>query len=39
MYGSPEDAFRRFGENLMPVLQEIAESQPGIYPAHTLVSA
>jgi len=35
-----EDAFRRFGEKLMPVLQEIGvEGQPDIYPAHTFVSA
>jgi hypothetical protein len=35
-----EDAFNRFGEKLMPVLQEIGvEGQPEIYPAHTFVSA
>ena len=35
-----EDAFRRFGETLMPVLREIGvEGQPEIYPAHTFVSA
>jgi hypothetical protein len=35
-----EDAFRRFGEALMPVMQEIGiEEQPEIYPAHTFVSA
>jgi hypothetical protein len=35
-----EDAFRRFGEKLMPVLQELGvEGQPEIYPAHTFVSA
>ena len=35
-----EDAFRRFGEKLMPVLQEIGvEGQPEIHPAHTFVSA
>ncbi len=34
-----EDAFRRFGETLMPILQEIGvEGQPEIYPAHTFVS-
>jgi hypothetical protein len=34
-----EDAFRRFGETLMPVLQEIGvEGQPEIYPSHTFVS-
>ncbi|MGH3034898.1 MAG: hypothetical protein ACRDON_10170 [Gaiellaceae bacterium] len=35
-----EEAFRRFGETLMPILQEIgAEGQPEIYPAHTFVSS
>ena len=35
-----EDAFRSFGETLMPILQEIGvEGQPEIYPAHTFVSA
>ena len=35
-----EDAFRRFGETLMPMLQEVGvEGQPDIYPAHTFVSA
>jgi hypothetical protein len=35
-----EDAFRRFGETLMPVLQELGvEGQPEIYPTHTFVSA
>ena len=35
-----EDAFRRFGETLMPVLREIGvEGQPEVYPAHTFVSA
>jgi hypothetical protein len=34
-----EDAFRRFGEILMPILQEIGvEGQPEIYPAQTFVS-
>jgi hypothetical protein len=34
-----EDAFRRFGETLMPILQEIGvEGQPEIYPSHTVVS-
>ena len=34
-----EDAFRRFGETLMPILQEIGvEGQPEIYPAHAFVS-
>jgi hypothetical protein len=35
-----EDAFNRFGEKLMPVLQEIGvEGEPEIYSAHTFVSA
>jgi hypothetical protein len=35
-----EEAFRRFGETLMPVLREIGvQGQPEVYPAHTLVSA
>jgi hypothetical protein len=35
-----EEAFGRFGETLMPILQEIGvEGQPEIYPAHTYVSA
>jgi hypothetical protein len=35
-----EDAFRRFGEHLMPVLQEAGvQGEPEIYPAHTLVTA
>ena len=35
-----EDACRRFGERLMPVLQEVGVTdQPEIYPAHTFVSA
>ena len=35
-----EEAFGRFGETLIPILQEIgAEGQPEIYPAHTFVSA
>jgi hypothetical protein len=34
-----EDAFRRFGETLVPILQEIGvEEQPEVYPAHTFVS-
>jgi hypothetical protein len=34
-----EDAFRRFGDTLMPILQEIGvEGQPEIYPTHTFVS-
>ena len=35
-----EDAFGRFGETLMPILQEMGvEGQPEVYPAHTVVSA
>jgi hypothetical protein len=35
-----EDAFRRFGETLIPILQEIGvEGEPEIYPAHTFVAA
>ena len=34
-----EDAFRRFGESLVPILQETGvESQPEIYSPHTFVS-
>ena len=35
-----EDAFRQFGETLMPILQAVGiEGQPEIYRAHTFVSA
>jgi hypothetical protein len=35
-----EEAFRAFGEQLMPILQELGvEGEPQIYPAHTFVSA
>ena len=35
-----EEAFGRFGEALMPILQDIGvEGQPEIYGAHTFVSA
>jgi hypothetical protein len=35
-----EDACRRFGEMLMPVLQDVGiEDPPEIYPVHTLVTA
>lgn len=35
-----EDAFSRFGETLMPILQEIGvEGEPEVYQAHTFVSA
>jgi hypothetical protein len=34
-----EDGFRRFGETLVPILQEMGvEEQPEVYPAHTFVS-
>jgi hypothetical protein len=35
-----EDACRRFGEQLEPILREVGvEAQPEIYPAHAFVSA
>jgi hypothetical protein len=35
-----EEAFGRFGESLLPILQEIGvEGEPEVYPAHTYVSA
>ena len=35
-----EDAFRRFGEKLIPVLRQLGiDGQPEIYPAHTIVTA
>ena len=35
-----EEAFGRFGEHLMPILQEMGvQGQPEVYPAHTFVSA
>jgi hypothetical protein len=35
-----ENACRRFGEKLMPILQEIGISdEPEMYPVHTFVSA
>lgn len=35
-----EEAFQRFGEALMPVLQEVGiEGEPEIYPTQTYVSA
>jgi hypothetical protein len=35
-----EDAFRRFGESLIPILQEVGvEGEPEIYPTHAFVSA
>ena len=34
-----EEAFRRFGEKLIPVLQELGiNGQPEVYPSHTLVT-
>ena len=34
-----EDAFARFGEVLMPILQELGvQGRPEVYPAHTFVS-
>lgn len=35
-----EDAARRFGETLGPILREVGvEAEPEVYPAHTFVSA
>jgi hypothetical protein len=35
-----EDACRRFGEKLMPILQQVGiTDQPELYPAHTFVKA
>jgi hypothetical protein len=35
-----EDAFRRFGEKLIPILREVGiEGEPEVYASHTLVSA
>jgi hypothetical protein len=35
-----EDAFRQFGEKLVPILRAIGvEGQPESYPAHTVVTA
>ena len=34
-----EEAFRRFGEKLIPVLREVGiEGEPEVYPSHTLVT-
>jgi hypothetical protein len=34
-----EDAFRRFGEKLAPILREVGiEGQPEVYPSHTVVT-
>jgi hypothetical protein len=35
-----EDSFRRFGDQLMPILRELGiDVQPDIYPAYAFVSA
>jgi thiamine pyrophosphate-dependent acetolactate synthase large subunit-like protein len=35
-----EEAFQRFGETLMPVLQDVGvQGEPEVYPTHTFVSA
>ncbi len=35
-----EEAFNAFGEQLMPILQDIGvQGQPEVYPVHTFVSA
>lgn len=35
-----EDAMQRFGEKLIPALNELGvEAEPEIYPAHTFISA
>ena len=35
-----EDAFRRFGEKVIPVLREVGiEGEPEVYPSHTVVTA
>lgn len=35
-----EEAARRFGETLIPILQEVGvEAEPEMYPAHTFVSS
>ena len=35
-----EEAFNRFGETLIPILEEIGvEGRPEVYPTHTFVSA
>lgn len=35
-----EEAFRRFGEALAPIMKAIGiESEPQVYPAHTIVTA
>jgi hypothetical protein len=35
-----EESFSRFGETLIPILQELGvDGQPEVYPAHSFVSA
>jgi hypothetical protein len=35
-----EDAFRRFGEMLIPVLRELGiQGEPEVYPPHTVVTS
>ena len=35
-----EEAFRKFGEKLMPIMKEVGvEGAPDIYPAHAFVAA
>jgi hypothetical protein len=35
-----EEAFRRFGEKLRPIMEALGiEGEPDVYPAHTVVSA
>jgi hypothetical protein len=35
-----EEAFRRFGDALAPVMKDIGiDAQPQVYPAHTIVTA
>ena len=35
-----EESFNKFGETLMPILQEVGiDVQPDIYPAHAVVTA
>ena len=35
-----EDAFRKFGQTLLPILKELGiEGQPEVYPAHTFIVA
>lgn len=35
-----EESFRKFGEKLVPILQELGmEGEPEVYPAHTVVTS